>query len=491
MSESTFSPAVFTDPNRLAKIQKAIPALDQIYQDYATNNKIPGYCYAIVVDGKLLHIQAGGYANVSNKTPATPQTVFRLASLSKSFTAMAILKLRDDGKLQLDDPIYDYIPEMRNQKLTADSPVLTIRDLLIHASGLPQDDPWGDRKLSDTTAEFLDVIKAGLCFSNPTGTEYEYSNMGYTILGHVISQAASIPYQEYIAKNIWQPLGMKSATWEYSTVATQDLAHGYRCEDDQWIDEPILHDGAFASMGGIMVSVEDFSKYVALHQNSWPARNDAEDGPIARSTLRSMHRPRIFDQLNCNYKLLDGSELGFTKAYGYGLGWMQDSEAKSYVFHPGSLPGYHAHWNMLPDYGVAVIVMGNIKNAPRFDINMLALNTLVRMAELQPRTLTAAPVLLQRQQALVKLLPNWQDATNSGIFAPNFFLDNSLNKLQQQAQTLFATAGKIIHIGAMIAENQLRGSFVLEGEKAKLKVKFTLAPEKPALIQEYGIELLQ
>ena len=359
---------------------------------------------------------------------------------------------------------------------------------MLHASGFPQDDPWGDRKLSDTTDEFLELIKQGPYFSNATGINFEYSNLGYTLLGQVINKVSGISFQEYIAKNIWQPLSMQSATWEYTSVPVQDLAHGYRWENDQWIEEPILHDGAFASMGGVMVSIEDFSKYVALHQSAWPPRDDPEDGPISRSALRSMHRPWIFDQLNSTYKLLDGTDLGYSKGYSYGLAWIQDTQAKSYVFHPGSLPGFHAHWSMLPDYGVAVIVMGNNKNAPRFDVNTQALNTLVKEAGLQPRVLATSPLLLHRQEALVKLLPDWNNATNSGIFAPNFFLDTSLEKLQHQSKTLFAQAGKIVRIGAIVPENQLRGSFILECEKSNLKIKFTLAPEKPALIQEFAIE---
>jgi len=138
---------------------------------------------------------------------------------------------------------------------------------------------------------------------------------------------------------------------------------------------------------------------------------------------------------------------------------------------------------------VAVIVMGNSKNAPRFDVNTQALNALVKEAGLEPRVLAASPLLLQRQQALIKLLPDWNDAYESGIFAPNFFLDTSLEKLQQQSKTLFAQAGKIVRTGAIVPENQLRGCFILECENASLKVKFTLAPEQPALIQEFAIEV--
>lgn len=486
--EQIYSEPAFNDPDRLTRIRQALPSLDKLYTTYAQENNIPGYCYAVVVDGNLIHTKCDGYADVENKIRATQNTAFCIASLTKSFTAMSILKLRDAGKLTLDDPISMYLPEMNKQKLTKDSPPITIRDLLTHSAGLPQEDPWSDRKLSDTTEEFLNMLKEGLYFSNATGLEFEYSSLSYTILGYIVSKVSGMPYQEYIAKNIWQPLSMQSAAWDFADVPEQNLAHAYRWDNDHWVAEPMLHNGVHGSMGGMYVSIKDFSKYVALHQDAWPPRNSADKNiPVSRATIRSMHQSHVFAELNTNYKLLDGTNLGYTKMYGYGLYRIQDTQSKAYVLHPGSLPGYHAHWNMLPDYGVAVIVMGNIKNAPRFDYNMQALNTLVKEAKLQPRFLPPSNLLQQRQQALLKLLPNWKDADKSKIFAANFFLDNDVEQLRQQYQSLFNELGKSVRVSELVPENQLRGAFIIEGEKSKQKVEFCLMPEYPALIHELTI----
>ena len=113
---------MFNDHKRFQRIQQVIPLIDNIYSDYARENNIPGYGYAIVVDGKLIHAGFDGYPDVKRKTPVTSQTVFRVASLSKSFTALAILHLRDAGKLHLDDPLSLYLQEMQDKKLTQDSP---------------------------------------------------------------------------------------------------------------------------------------------------------------------------------------------------------------------------------------------------------------------------------------------------------------------------------------------------------------------------------
>ena len=114
----SYKPPVFTDPDRLKKIEATFPVIDKIYKDYAEQNHFPGLVYGIVVDGKLVHTGSVGYTELKDKTEATSQSDFRIASMSKSFTAMAILKLRDEGKLKLDDPAYLYIPEMKGHEVS-------------------------------------------------------------------------------------------------------------------------------------------------------------------------------------------------------------------------------------------------------------------------------------------------------------------------------------------------------------------------------------
>ena len=122
-----FKPATFNDTSRLERIKNAMPVIEKIYKDFAIANHFPGYAYGIVVDGKLLYKGASGYANIEEKIPATTSSMFRIASMSKSFTSLAILKLRDAGKLRLDDPVELYIPAIKGQGLTKDAAPITIR----------------------------------------------------------------------------------------------------------------------------------------------------------------------------------------------------------------------------------------------------------------------------------------------------------------------------------------------------------------------------
>jgi len=136
----SYKPSVFTEADRLKKIEATFPVIDKLYEEYAEQNHFPGLVYGIVVDGKLVHTGNIGYTNLKDKTETSSKSDFRIASMSKSFTAMAILKLRDEGKLKLDDPAYLYIPEMKGLKyLTKDATPITIRNLLTHSAGFPEE----------------------------------------------------------------------------------------------------------------------------------------------------------------------------------------------------------------------------------------------------------------------------------------------------------------------------------------------------------------
>jgi CubicO group peptidase (beta-lactamase class C family) len=128
--------------------------------------------------------------------------------------------LRDAGKLKLDDPAYLYIPEMKNNKyLTKDAAPVTIRHLLTHAAGYPEDNPWGDRQLAVSDAQLIDIYKKGVSFSTNPGQGYEYSNLGFATLGYIIKKVSGKTYEQYITDNILKPLGMTHTYWEYTQSA--------------------------------------------------------------------------------------------------------------------------------------------------------------------------------------------------------------------------------------------------------------------------------
>ncbi len=484
----TYGDYYFEDTERLDKIRKALPELDKIISEYAAKNHFPATVYGIMVDGKVIHTGSLGFTDLEKGIKATSSSAFRIASMSKSFTAMAILKLRDEGKLKLDDPVYLYIPEMKGQPFPAsDAPEVTVRNLLTHAAGFPEDNPWGDRHLGDSNKQLTDLIAGKLSFSNVPGVAYEYSNLGFAMLGLIISKVSGESYQTYIEKNILQPLGMSGTYWEYDKVPSALLARGYRRVGDEWAEQPMLHDGSWGSMGGLITSIDDFGKYMAFHLSSWPPSDKAESGPVKRSSVREMHFPWNFNNLNARYKYPDGRPSPMVSAYGYGLRWTKDGEGRVTVGHSGGLPGFGSNWIILPEYGIGLMLFANATYASTSTLNVALSDKLIALAALKPRQMRPSSILKQRQLELIRVLPDWKDAEKSGLFADNFFQDYFIEVLRKEAGELFGKAGKILNIKEIVPENGLRGGFILEGEKSDIKITFTLTAENPALIQEYHI----
>ena len=465
--------------------------VDDMFVSYAQKNNLPGVAYAVVYNGKLLYTGSFGYTDIDKKVAVTPHSLFRIASMSKSFTAMAIQKLRQEGKLQLDDPVVKYLPIFAtvNYPGKSTNPV-TIRHLLTHKAGFPEDNPWGDRQLQDSDAELEAFIKKGISFSNAPGIAYEYSNLGFALLGKIITVVSGEPYQQYIRKNIWQPLGMNTAVWEYAEVPENKLAQGYRWRNAQWENEALLHDvpdGSWGAMGSMICSVNEFAAYMNAHLDAAVDYYNTGNKPVNSNLIREMQQPWSFAGFSPQNRYADGRLCATVNGYGYGLRISRDCDSRVFVGHSGGLPGFGSNWNIMPDFGLGIVSVANRTYAPMTAMNIRVLDTLVQLAGLTPLQLQPSAILQQRQQQLTAMLPGWDGAAASGIFAENFFPDYPVADLKKQTMTLFAKIGAVKNITPVIPMNQLRGNYIIEGEKGKLRVFFTLSPENPALIQHFEI----
>jgi CubicO group peptidase (beta-lactamase class C family) len=485
-SQQTYQPPRFKDSaSRVEKIKATQAVVDKMFKEHAERNHFPGFVWGVVVDGKLLYSGSTGFTNVAKKIPANSNSDFRIASMTKSFTTLAIVKLRDEGKINLDDPASKYIPEMKKIKyLTSDAGAITVRQLMNHTAGFPEDNPWGDRQLADSDKELLDLVSNDVSFSNVPGLTYEYSNLGFALLGRIVTNVSGKPYQQYIHETIFKPLGMNNTYWEYKKVPAEKLAHGYRWQNNSWLEENLLSDGSYGAMGGLITTIEDFAKYMALHMNAWPPRSEKENPILKRSSLREMQTSGVFSGLNTRFRYPNGRICAVTSSYAYGLGLTRDCGGKIWIGHSGGLPGFGSNWRFYPDYGIGVVCFANLTYAPTGSINLAVIDTIMKLADLKPRTLPVSQVLQQRKEQLLKLLPEWNNATSSGIFAENFFPDTPLDSLKKLSASLFKNAGNITKVTELLPENQLRGSFVMEGEKSDIVIFFTLTPEKVPLIQQ-------
>jgi CubicO group peptidase (beta-lactamase class C family) len=486
-----YPPAHFTDPERNVKIASAFPEIDKIFGDYAADKHIPGMIWGIVTDGRLTHVGSAGVQDLASKAPVTSITAFRIASMTKSVTALAILQLRDQKKLSLEDPVSKWIPEFARMTLpTQDSAPLRIRQLLSHSAGFPEDNPWGDQQLAASDADLDRWLRQGIPFSTPPDTRYEYSNYAFALLGRIVTKASGIPYDEYARSRILAKLHMDSSTFRFADVAPAERAVGYRLQPDgTYLEEPPLAQGAFGSAGGLLTTAEDLGRYVAFHLSAWPPRDEPDDGPVRRSSVREMSH--LWTPANLTVRRKDGVLQATESGYGYGLRVSSDCRFEHIVAHGGGLPGFGSYMAWLPDYGVGIFAMATLTySGPSEPINR-AWDAMLRTGGLQRREVPASAQLTQMRSHILSLWKHWDDAEVKQISAMNLLIDAPAGQRRAEIQKLKDEVGECADASPVIAENWLRGQFNLACTKGTVGAFFTLAPTQPAAIQHLSFQKLE
>ena len=320
-------------------LQTAIDIFDSWIQLTMHRKHQPGLAVALVHDGELLWGKGYGYGDLEAGTPVTLDTRFRIASISKTFTAVGILQLRDAGKLCLDDPASKYLDWFDLQYEGA--PPITIRNLLTHSSGLPRDSHnpmWTDCEAPD-----WDEFVAEMQKRSPTrapNDKFAYSNVGYSCLGGIIEAVTGQTWAEYLQENILDRLGM-SETCPVPQPDDPLLAKGYSRLSDDYQREvmPFFLMNGFEASANFASSINDLVKYAAFHSSTG-------DNPILSShTLRDMHRIHWLEE---------------SWQDGYGLGTMiyrlNDWEISG---HAGGYPGYLTGFTLCRKHKVGIIVLTN------------------------------------------------------------------------------------------------------------------------------------
>ncbi|MDQ6799568.1 MAG: beta-lactamase family protein [Acidobacteriota bacterium] len=481
--------AQFADPARPEKLAAAFPDIEKAFATFVERQHIPGAAMGIIIDGNLVWVKTAGFRDVNAKAPAARDTVWRIASMTKSFTAMSILKLRDEGKLSLDDPASKYIPELATLPYpTADSPKITIRHLLTHSEGFPEDNPWGDRQLAQSNATMSAWMRAGIPFSTSPGTAYEYSNFGFAILGQIVERVAKKPYADYVRDNILLPVGMQSTTYSADDVPPGRIAKGYKWDGKTWIEVPPLPHGAFGAMGGLWTTPDDLARYVAFMMSAFPPRDDPETGPIRRSSAREMQQAARAIPAVVTRQTIDAPLELNVAAYAYGLRIAQDCRFTSMVQHGGGLPGYGSYERWLPDYGVGLIAFGNLTYASFVPLFNDALNAMLKTGALKHRVVQPSAALLQAKADISSLINQWDDGLAHRIAADNLFLDRSAAEMRDDLRKTREEHGTCRPAATIDAENALRGTWPMMCDKGSLLVRITLAPTTPPKVQAFGYQ---
>jgi CubicO group peptidase (beta-lactamase class C family) len=311
----------------------AAATTDEYIQDEMKKRRIPGLALAVIKNGEIVKMNGYGVANLEHDVPVTPDTVFALASVTKQFTATAIMRLVEQGRLKQDDPIIKYLPRSPRKWRG-----ITIRHLLSHTAGMTGylDDCFFSalgEKTDITTAEgFQAVAKDPISFT--PGKRHQYSDSGYFLLGMIIENAGGQPYRDFLAEQFFLPLGMTSTSTLDQWAIVKRRAAGYTIRDGQVINSRWVWQEELPSHWGVFSTARDMAKWdQAL----------AAGKVVKESTLNEMWTPATLN---------DG------QSYPYGYGWEVGQMAgRRMITHQG-LSG--TEYTILPDDKLTIIVLTNL-----------------------------------------------------------------------------------------------------------------------------------
>lgn len=375
----------------------AAPQVDRIFSKFSSAT--PGCAVGVGVDGAPVLTRGYGMADLEHDVPITPETIFEGGSVSKQFTAAAVLLLARDGKLSLDDPVRKYIPEVPDYGVP-----LTIRHMLNHTSGLRD---WGSVEgiggwprttRAYTHAHVLDTVSRQRALNFTPGTHWSYSNTGYNLAAILVSRVANMPFAEFTRSRLFVPVGMAHTSWrDDHTRIVKNRAIGY--EEEKGVFHTNMPFEDVHGNGGLLTTVGDLLKW---NEHFWsPKIGDA-------SFVAEEQKPIAFSA---------------GAGHGYGLGLMIDERrGVRQIDHSGSTAGYLAHLARYPDQHVSVAVLCNVSNAgatPRaYEVADLYLADRAQLKPAPKAATTLTPDDLSRAEGLYRSNPEGRTlsiAKESGV----------------------------------------------------------------------------
>jgi D-alanyl-D-alanine carboxypeptidase len=317
--------------------------VDQYVQGQLAEQRIPGISLVVVQDGQVIYAKGYGYASLEGALPVKPEDRFDIGSITKSFTATAVMLLVEEGKLSLDDKLGKFM------EVPSEWSAITIRHLLGHTSGLPRDIDAAFKAALDANQVNDEEATLARYKAYPLrwapGTQYGYSNVGYGIVGILIHKVTGRPYFEFLTERIFTPLGMSSVRQIAPNRTSAGGANGYALENNRRV--PTALNAAHlvylsAASSGIEVSAMDMAK--------WDA---------ALYTERILKKPTL-ELMWTNYGLVQAANGTDPDIY-YGLGWqLRTQDGNRWVYHSGGMPGHVTDFMRYPQHKLTVMALTNL-----------------------------------------------------------------------------------------------------------------------------------
>ena len=343
--------------------------IDSTYEALIKKHKVIGTSIAIVKDGEIIYANGYGYQNVKDSIRADENTIYRIGSCTKSFTALSLMQLDEKEKLNVDNPIQDYVPEIKIQSRFTDKNDILIKDILTHSSGLPSDIMNGFFCDNPPNADWL-IGKLNQCtMSAPKGYQHSYSNTGYGLLGKLIEVVTEQQYEAYVRTNIFEPLGMSSSSVIPSESQKKYLSKGYM--NGKAMDETMIRD---AAAGLIHSNVIDMAKYI----NMYLSDGQAQDLQLASSeSIEEMEKDGLKDLV-----LQTGRQWGYG-LYAVNISVRDDKDTLEtrLIGHGGDTWAFHADFQYIPELNLGAVILTNSNTGPKISSAKRLLDVYLKASE--------------------------------------------------------------------------------------------------------------
>ncbi len=372
-----------------------IGRLEAFILDKISETRMPSVAIALVKGSEIIYSRGFGFRDVNLGLPSTPNTLYGIGSVTKSFTALAIMQLEEEDRLSVDDPVEKYLPV----KLRVFGEPVKIHHLLTHSSGIPalayaeafirgflgDSESWLPLSRPEDITIFIRDAE-DWAVARP-GERFFYLNEGYVLLGRIISKVTGVKYEDYVREKILKPLDMNRTFFEREKVESDpDKATPYVIEDDKLI--PSRYPYGITSDGGLISNVIDLSKYIIMYLNRGVYKDNRV---ISGEYVERMERPYI----EVPFKIFGGES--------YGYGWMitPDFHGRKLISHGGSVLVYTAYVGYVPEDKIGVAVLANGSGYP---LSYIGLYALTLMLGRKPEELP----FIRREEMLKKLEGTYQ-----------------------------------------------------------------------------------
>lgn len=466
--------------------------IQALFGQHVVAGQSPGLVYARTTSEGIAHSAAFGVANDDGLVPDL-DTVFPIASITKSFVACAALIARDRGVLSLNDPITSYIPEF-SASGTVEDPCAppTLGMLLSMSGGLTEDNAWVDPFIDATENEMLAQVARGLRYSHLPGNTFEYSNLGFTLAGLAVGRAVGRPIEDFVRDEIFVPLGLTSTCFDNAAPADIHRATGYQLDAaGEWQPYPFTASAAFAAAGGIMSTVRDLAAWITWLGSAFRPPLAGDVDALSRASRREMQRVWIVG-LPALSTTADGGLQPSIGGYGLGLGLSLDLHRGLMVAHGGGLPGFLLFVLWHPDSGNGVVSM---TNSHRGNAAGLCAQTLGRT--LARDRAAAGTVVLWREtmelrEAAERLIRDWDDNLAAAVLSDNVDFDRPLTQRRTEIASMIEEVGPLVGasqtVNIVSAATAADITWSIPGQRGELICMIHLTPVQPARIQEIVVQ---